>query len=868
MHTAISVGKRASQGRGREARRWIALVAVLALVAGGCTDDDEPSSSSEGSSSPSGLGEPGILLTAVTGNTATVGAMADFTVVLASAPAAEVVVPVASSDEDEGIAEPATLTFTTEDWSTPQAVVVRGTNDDVEDGTQDYRVEVGPATSEDPDYDGLDPDDVELRGVALELTAPAAMDGLVAQVPVELAPEVLYTGTDLLSFSLEEAPDAMEIDATSGQISWTPGLADEGRSTPVTVAANDGTRSAEVDFELEVLEPDALETEVAGGTVSVDDEAVGLAGVSITAVEDAAWAETLDLGTIEPDEAPALPDEVAPLSDVMVVRNAHGGDVELRYPLDDLPDGVSFSDVELYALGESDLYGASPVATPDDERTWSSVAVDTTYEGTSDAPVLVVSLAGIEGLMVFGYGAADADANADATSTTVVPTTTAAGTTACTQQVGPEPDEVPLRHFDCTTPRGTVTVRDWGSAATDARWGGTTLPDLIGHLTTAQDYFAEHQLAFSPTFTVQIEEEEDKPADYGWVRGALEDRQTLHLAYDIPGRLLPVVTVHEYFHHVQGQPGTEVGQLDLLWNAPGGAGAWLLEGSARWFEDELFDDVNSYAGAEAPGDRIAEVGLAASWNSSNSRNRPYQRFAFVKLLKSKCPGFDPRALFSSDQATDPTGLDNLTGLLSGWSCDFGDQLGADRNASLAAALAYYQYASQVAGRMSLLDSDEADTFAFKTPLALEMTQVTVDGAEDVELGLIPLPSGVPIAAGGALTLQVPAVGGTVPEGQVVELVVTSGQELLVSVVGATGTFAGTTTIGDHSASWFSTPAAAPVDATTATADASTSSTVPATTETTFTIPGTTAPELFVTIVNPSLDRPAKGIGVRVRTRAG
>ena len=68
--------------------------------------------------------------------------------------------PISSGNTDEGVASPASLTFTPANWNTPQTVTVTGVDDDEEDGDVDYTIVVGAATSSDPDYDGYDGRDV------------------------------------------------------------------------------------------------------------------------------------------------------------------------------------------------------------------------------------------------------------------------------------------------------------------------------------------------------------------------------------------------------------------------------------------------------------------------------------------------------------------------------------------------------------------------------------------------------------------------------------------------------------------------------------------------------------------------------------
>jgi len=108
-----------------------------------------------------GNGAPRVVVNPIAGLTTTEGGgSAQFEVALSAAPTANVTVPLASSDTTEGTVAPAELTFTPANWNTPQPVTVTGVDDPLRDGDVPYLVNVGPATSGDPNYNGVDPPDV------------------------------------------------------------------------------------------------------------------------------------------------------------------------------------------------------------------------------------------------------------------------------------------------------------------------------------------------------------------------------------------------------------------------------------------------------------------------------------------------------------------------------------------------------------------------------------------------------------------------------------------------------------------------------------------------------------------------------------
>jgi len=90
------------------------------------------------------------------------GGIATFEVVLGSAPFADVMIPIASSDTNEGTVSTGSLLFTAGNWNVAQTVTVTGVDDAVADGDAAYTVLIGPATSGDTGYNGLDPADVAL----------------------------------------------------------------------------------------------------------------------------------------------------------------------------------------------------------------------------------------------------------------------------------------------------------------------------------------------------------------------------------------------------------------------------------------------------------------------------------------------------------------------------------------------------------------------------------------------------------------------------------------------------------------------------------------------------------------------------------
>jgi hypothetical protein len=87
----------------------------------------------------------GIAVAPTTGlQTTEAGGTSTFTVRLTSQPDSAVTIALSSSDTGEGTVSPASLTFTPQDFATPQTVTVRGVDDDVDDGDVAYTIVTCP----------------------------------------------------------------------------------------------------------------------------------------------------------------------------------------------------------------------------------------------------------------------------------------------------------------------------------------------------------------------------------------------------------------------------------------------------------------------------------------------------------------------------------------------------------------------------------------------------------------------------------------------------------------------------------------------------------------------------------------------------
>ena len=125
----------------------------------------------------------GITVSTISADTSEDGASAIFNVVLDNAPSHDVRIDLSSSDTSEGIVAPASLTFTSSNWATPQSAVVSGVDDMLIDGTVAYTIITHPAISSDAFYAGINAADVSVSNLDNDL-ATGTRDAPIGGIPL------------------------------------------------------------------------------------------------------------------------------------------------------------------------------------------------------------------------------------------------------------------------------------------------------------------------------------------------------------------------------------------------------------------------------------------------------------------------------------------------------------------------------------------------------------------------------------------------------------------------------------------------------------------------------------------------------------
>ena len=193
------------------------------------------------------------------------GGTASFTVVLNTAPTADVTILLSSSNLNEGVTDKSSLTFNSANWNIAQQVTVTGVDDALNDGDQSYSIILSPATSADSNYNGLDPRDVSLVNINNDLpqlnitTSPqVVVEGLTS--PQSLIYTVTLTGlvnnsqTVTVKYATTNgtATSGLDYTATTGILTFTGGVVSQNITIPIL---NNNLNEADETFALTLSNP-------------------------------------------------------------------------------------------------------------------------------------------------------------------------------------------------------------------------------------------------------------------------------------------------------------------------------------------------------------------------------------------------------------------------------------------------------------------------------------------------------------------------------------------------------------------------------------------------------------------------------------
>ncbi len=307
----------------------------------------------------------GVLVSPVSGLvTSEAGETAMFTLVLQSAPTANVAIAVASTDITEGTVPGSALTFTPLNWNVAQSVTVTGVDDEVTDGDQDFMITVGPATSLDANYDGLSGDEVSVTNTDDE-TAGFVVTPMSGLVTTEGG------STDTFTVVLRSSPSSDVVFAvtstrvTEGTVSpATLTFTTATWSTPQTVSVtgvNDAVADGDQAYEAIVRVSSSADTDYAGLSdkqvqlVNVDDESAGIT-VSPTTGLMTTEAGGIDTFTLVLNSEPAADVTISLASDVPLEGTVLPASVTFTNANWDTPQTVTVTGVDDDVVDGSRVY--------------------------------------------------------------------------------------------------------------------------------------------------------------------------------------------------------------------------------------------------------------------------------------------------------------------------------------------------------------------------------------------------------------------------------------------------------------------------------------------------------------------------------
>jgi len=150
-----------------------------------------------------------------------------FNISLSSQPSSPVKIGFSSSDTSEGLVSPSEVTLNKGNWNKPQTVTVTGVDDALIDGPVVYTIFTGPATSSDPAYNNLDPQDVQVTNLDNDTTrANSDSDVTNEDTPVTtnvLANDIYIAATVTLDIETGPSHGSAQVTADN-RILYSPDL--------------------------------------------------------------------------------------------------------------------------------------------------------------------------------------------------------------------------------------------------------------------------------------------------------------------------------------------------------------------------------------------------------------------------------------------------------------------------------------------------------------------------------------------------------------------------------------------------------------------------------------------------------------------
>ena len=278
--------------------------------------------------------------------TVTEGGTVTYTVVLGSQPLGDVTVTVNDpADNTDVTADPASLTFTTTDWSVAQTVTVSAAQD-ADDADETATVTHTVASAADTAYEGISADDVavtlnddapETLTVNFEDAAYTATEGAAVDVTVTLNLDPERTVTIPINHTPQGGATSADYSGVPTNVTFNSGDTEKTFSfTAASDSAADAGESVKLTF-------GTLPTGVSGGAtnesiVSIADLSVSFGQGTYTAAEGGSITVTVKL-SVDPERTVTDPHQPHPAGRCdlcRLLRRAHQRDLQQRGHGEDL----------------------------------------------------------------------------------------------------------------------------------------------------------------------------------------------------------------------------------------------------------------------------------------------------------------------------------------------------------------------------------------------------------------------------------------------------------------------------------------------------------------------------------------------------
>ncbi|MFP6613255.1 MAG: DNRLRE domain-containing protein, partial [Pirellulales bacterium] len=308
------------------------------------------------------------------------GGAATFGLALETIPTKDVTIDLSSSDLTEGRVVPASITFTPANALEPQPVTIIGVDDNLVDGDTGYSIVIAAAQSADPNYDGMDLNDLSVTNTDDEVAALtlAIADGEISEAGATTATVGRNTPTTgplvvhLLSDDTTEATVVAEVTIPAGaaSVDFDIDAADDaivdGKQTVTIVAAAEAHLPASDALEVTDDDTAALSVAIADADVS---EAAGAAATRATVSRntDPTDALSVTLANSDPGEA-SMPQQVT-----IPAGAATSPEFDINAVDDAIVDGTQTVVITASADGHDD--GSAVLEVTDDDKATLSVTI-------------------------------------------------------------------------------------------------------------------------------------------------------------------------------------------------------------------------------------------------------------------------------------------------------------------------------------------------------------------------------------------------------------------------------------------------------------------------------------------------------------